>query len=324
LIKRIGIIGRGSIGKLHHRLIKNIRPDLEVFFINTRKKKHITNANDIQITEVSKKIVDAVIIATPSTLHVEQAIFLMKKEVHILIEKPLSNSSKNLDHLRALEAKKKITVLIGYCLRYNSAAITFFNLLQNRKFGKILHVQVDCGSYLPNWREGVDYRRSVSARSELGGGVLLELSHEFDYLRWFFGEVHNVAAVLRNSGSLEVNVEDSADMIFESKIGFIVNVHLDFNSRNSRRTCSVRCENGDLIWDLINQNIILNAFNKPKEIKHFNSDRDVMFREQLKHFFNCIENKDAPKIGLKDGVAVLKIIKSIKESNKTGKKITIN
>ena len=83
-----------------------------------------------------------------------------------------------------------------------------FNIINSKKIGQILHVQVDCGSYLPDWRKGTDYRESVSAKAELGGGVLLELSHELDYIRWFFGEMISISANIQNSGTLGIDVED--------------------------------------------------------------------------------------------------------------------
>ena len=111
-------------------------------------------------------------------------------------------------------------------------------MINSKKIGKILHVQVDCGSYLPEWRKGQDYRKSVSAKTKLGGGVLLELSHELEYIRWFFGDMKSVYANIQNSETLDIDVEDSVDMIFESDKGFSVSVHLDYNSisRQSEKT----------------------------------------------------------------------------------------
>ena len=90
-----------------------------------------------------------------------------------------------------------------------------------------------CYSYLPDWRSKRNYSKTSSAMKKLGGGVLLDLSHELDYIRWFFGEMKSVFANIQNSGTLDIDVEDSVDMIFESDKGFSVSVHLDFNSRTT-------------------------------------------------------------------------------------------
>ena len=97
--------------------------------------------------------------------------------------------------------------------------------------GEIISLEAHVGSYLPDWRPQKDYKESVSARAELGGGVLLELSHELDYIRWFFGGIDSVIAVLKNSNILGLDVEDGADLILKSSKGLHISLHLDFNSR---------------------------------------------------------------------------------------------
>ena len=196
-------------------------------------------------------------------------------------------------------------------------------MLINKKIGQILHVQVDCGSYLPEWRKGQDYRQSVSAKSDLGGGVLLELSHELDYIQLFFGEMKSVSAKIQNSGTLDINVEDSVDMIFASEQGYSVSVHLDFNSRNTRRECIARCSNGDLIWDVAANKVIWQPAGGLEEVGMYKNDPDYIYREQLKHFFDCIENKKLPSVSLDDGAIVLNMIESAKKSHKIGKKVAI-
>jgi predicted dehydrogenase len=269
--------------------------------------------------------IEAAIIATPAIYHIQQAIYLMEKGVHVLIEKPLSHSLDNMTELLKVNKKTKTVALVGYCLRYNSGALQFNNILKNKKIGQILHVQVDCGSYLPNWRkgQGQDYRESVSAKAELGGGVLLELSHELDYIRWFFGEMKSVYAKIQNSGTLDINVEDSVDMIFSSEQGYSVSVHLDFNSRYIRRKCIARGTNGDLIWDAITNKVIWIPANGPEELETYKNDCDYIYREQLKHFFDCIENKKRPLVSLDDGAIVLNMIESAKKSHKISKKVAI-
>ncbi len=73
--------------------------------------------------------------------------------------------------------------------------LRFFELFDKSFIGQTLYTSVECGSYLPDWRPGNNYKKSVSAKKDLGGGVLLELSHELDYIRWIFGEIKNIYAV---------------------------------------------------------------------------------------------------------------------------------
>jgi predicted dehydrogenase len=267
--------------------------------------------------------IEAAVIATPAVFHIKQAIALMRQGVHVLIEKPISHSLENINELLRVEKESKRVGLVGYCLRYNTGALKFNDMLKNKKIGQILHVRVDCGSYLPDWRKGQDYRESVSAKAELGGGVLLGLSHELDYIRWFFGDMKSVYANIQNSGTLDIDVEDSVDMIFESEQGYFVSVHLDFNSRNTRRKCIARCANGDLIWNAVTNKVIWLPANGSEELKTYKNDPDYIYKEQLKHFFDCIENKKLPSVSIHDGLAVLHMIDSIKKSHKIGARVAL-
>ena len=328
MINNIGIIGLGSIGRRHLRLVKELRPELNIIAVRSGKGKKVGEEKllDAVVHSLEEAIdygIEAAIIATPAVFHVQQAINLMEKGIHVLIEKPLSHSLDNVNELLRVKKESKAVGLIGYCLRYNTGALKFNDMLNNKILGQVLHVQIDCGSYLPDWRKGQDYRKSVSAKSDLGGGVLLELSHELDYIRWFFGEMKSVYAIIQNSGTLDIDVEDSVDMIFESQHGFPISVHLDFNTRNTRRKCIASCSNGDLTWDAISDTVLWRSAEGIEEMELYENDRNYVYKEQLKHFFNCIENDEQPLVSLDDGYAVLKIIESAKKSYKTGKKVAI-
>ena len=328
MINNIGIIGLGSIGRRHLRLVKEFRPGLNVIAVRSGVGKKVGEEKllDAVVHSLAEAIdygIEAAIIATPAVYHIQQAIDLMERGVHILIEKPLSHSLDNVNELLRAEKESKMIGLVGYCLRYDPGALKFNDMLKNNKIGKILHVRVDCGSYLPDWRKGQDYRKSVSAKSELGGGVLLELSHELDYIRWFFGDMNSVSANIQNSGTLDIDVEDSVDMIFESERGFPVSVHLDFNTSDTRRKCIARCSNGDLTWDIVDNKVIWHPADGREEVETYQNDRNYIYKEQLEHFFNCIENKKPPSVTLSDGVAVLRMIDSARESYKIGKKVAL-
>ena len=105
---------------------------------------------------------------------------------------------------------KKSTLMVGYNLRYMKSLIKFREILSKKKIGKILSVRSEVGSYLPSWRKDTDYKKSVSAKKKLGGGVLLELSHDIDYLFWLFGKVEWVSATIYKQSNLKIDTEDTA------------------------------------------------------------------------------------------------------------------
>ena len=99
-----------------------------------------------------------------------------------------------VDDLLGTVRARGVICQVGYNLRYLPSLSRFRDLINEGLVGGPLSVRCEIGQYLPNWRPDTDYRTGVTARSDLGGGVLLELSHEIDYLRWIFGEVEWVSS----------------------------------------------------------------------------------------------------------------------------------
>jgi len=319
-IKQIAIVGLGSIGRRHLRLLKEVRPSMQVVLVRSGlgKKWPEEELADVVVHTLSEAItigVDAAIIASPVVSHISDAMKLVEHEIPILVEKPLSHKLALAEKLYQAWLKKKSLVLIGYCLRYTSAASFFHKKIQESVIGNILSITIKCESYLPKWRPDQDYRNTVSARKELGGGVLAELSHEIDYANWFFGPFKSVCSKLINSKTLDIDVEDMADIFFETHNNKSVYIHLDFCSQNSSRFCSVKTDKGELKWDLIKNNVTWSDENSTTNIWKFQEDRDEMYISQLNHFFDCIEADGKPKVTIEDGISVVKLIDSIQTAN---------
>ena len=112
---------------------------------------------------------------------------------------------------------KKIALMTAYNLRFQPSLQEFRKQIKQQRIGKILSVRVEVGQYLPNWRPESDYRKGVSAQKKLGGGVLLELSHEIDYISWIFGDYKWVKAHISKQSNLEIDVEDTAYLLLGFK-----------------------------------------------------------------------------------------------------------
>ena len=144
--------------------------------------------------------------------------------------------------------------MIGYNLRFFSSLKYFRQLILDNYAGKVLLVHAEYGRYLPSWRPNQNYKSSVSARRDLGGGVLLELSHELDYLRWIFGEISWLKATTNIQSNLVLDVEDSANMFFGFKPSLgggqlIGTLSIDFIRHDPTRKCIAIGEKGTLCWD---------------------------------------------------------------------------
>lgn len=156
---------------------------------------------------------DAVIVSNPTALHLDVAIPAASAGCHLLIEKPVSHNLERLDELEAAVARGGGQVLVGYQFRFHPGLQEVKGLLEKSGIGRPVSACAQWGEYLPGWHPWEDYRQSYSARADLGGGVVLTVSHPFDYLRWLLGEVREVAAAVANLGGLVADVEDTAEAI---------------------------------------------------------------------------------------------------------------
>ncbi len=326
IINKLAIIGLGSIGKKHLRLIAEIRPDIEIIVMRSGygsacEEEELATKIVHSIGEVVNESVQAAIVSSPATLHLEQSLELAKSGVHLLIEKPISHTSDKVNELLKISEENNLVAMVGYVLRYDPGAIKFKNWLDNKVKGEILHARIECGSYLPDWRPKQDYKKTVSALPELGGGVLLELSHELDYLHWFFGKPKDVQAQIRNSGVLNVNVEDQVDLLITSEQGYCISVQIDFNRRHVERVCKVLTVEGELIWDAVNKNVIYKTVGEDSLHYEYDNTGDCMYRTQLKTFIDCVENNAAVVVTAKDGANVMELIDAVRDASTNGSRV---
>lgn len=189
--------------------------------------------------------------------------------------------------------------------------------------GRLLSIRAEVGQYLPDWRPGTDYRRCVSAQQSLGGGAVLELSHELDYVRWLVGaEVAAVSAQTARLSDLEIDVEDSADLLLQFTNGVLGNVHVDMVQRVPVRTCRIVGTEGTIFWNGINHQAQLLTGNTITDLAE-PSDRSAMYVEELRHFLHCVSEGLTPAVTGEDGRRVLQIALAAKQAAQARKAIPL-
>lgn len=322
IVEHVVLVGLGSIGRRHLRNLKQIRPDIKVTLVRSGKGEkwpELELADNVVYStqEAIRKKPHAAIIASPTSLHVQHALAFAEEGIHVLVEKSLSDIKDGVEKLLEVVEEKKITGLTGYVLRYDPLARTFKKLIESNKIGKILHVRVETGSYLPDWRPDQNYTKSVSA-SSTDGGVLLELSHELDYIHWFFGDISTIQANLTNTNYLDIDVEDCADILLKTKDKIPISLHMDFHQRHATRFCKISGSKGTALWDAVENAVIWKPINGEPEVNTISYDRDELFKNQLKHYLGCIEQNEKPFVSLYDGYYALNLIDACREANATG------
>ena len=319
-INNIAIVGFGSIGRRHFRLIRKTFPAVNLVLVRFQRKEiypeeKFADAIFSNINEVINFGIDAAIIASPASIHINHAVQFVKAGIPILIEKPLSNNLEDAILFNQIASEKNVKVLLGYVLRHSINSQIFKNNIENDMLGDKLFAHIDFSSYLPDWRVNQDYRTTVSASADLGGGVLLELSHEIDYANWFFGPFNKVYALIKNTNTLDIDVEDTAELILTNSEGLNISIHIDFCSRINKRKCILFGSSSSLICDHIRNKVELVSSDQSAQSLNGNHHVTDMYKTQILHFFRCVENNETPYVTIQDGIDVLKLINAAKQSN---------
>ena len=195
----------------------------------------------------------------------------------------------------------------GYNLRFHPPIQKLKELVDELVVGKILWAQVEAGSYLPDWRPWQDYRKSYTARRELGGGILLDGSHEIDYVMWLFGAPRELACMAGRVSQLDVNVEDCATILLRFPDGTRADVHVDFIQRSYARNCTLVGTEGKLHWDFASNAVQIVRAGGQAETLNFDCEVNAMYAAELDHFLQCVENGTRPRFGLEDAILTLRI-----------------
>ena len=322
-------MGYGSIGKRHIKNLSTIKNMKIVVNTKRNRDEFLKNINCISYSSLElciKEKPDFAIICNETVYHVGTAIKLAKAGIHIFIEKPISNSLKNMKTLQKISDKNKIITHVGSVLHFHPCIKKIKTIIQKKELGRILSVNVENGSYLPDWHPGEDYRKSYASKNELGGGVILTCIHEIDYLCWFFDKINETVSYTKKVSDLDLSVDDISSTLFLFKNNIIGQVHLDYFQIPNSRTCKIIGTKGTLICDLeLNFVKIFNVKSKKwkTKLKLKKYDKNLMYKSELIHFTKCVKNNLKDYNDIKQGEYVLKIALSVKKSAILKKKVKI-
>lgn len=331
---RFLIVGLGSIGRRHLECLREIRPTAD---ITVWRQYHRDTAVPDGANRVVFSLEDALackpvcaIVANPASMHVAAALALAESGVHLMVEKPLSDSLQDVERLISICETNELVLMVAYVLRFNEGLNIFRQAVQAGKIGRVLSFRAEVGQYLPDWRPGSDYRTSVSASRELGGGALLELSHELDYIRWVFGEVVAVSASITNTGTLDMDVEDLVEGILEMRspegLTMTGSVHLDMLQHPPYRICRAVGKAGTLEWNAIEG--MVRCFDPESKAwqslyQSASAGRNSAYMQQLESFLDAVWNKQPPMVTGGDGRSVLQIIRAMRDSAVTRQQVSL-
>jgi predicted dehydrogenase len=325
------VVGCGSIGERHIRNLMTLQ-DVEILTCDSSqdrlskiRREYGLEENYTDLKQAFKKDLNAVLVCTPTALHLPVASAAIDNGCHVFVEKPLSNDLEGVAELIESADKRDLVIMVGFNLRFHPSLQRIKKLLDGERIGKIICARVQVGQYLPDWHPWEDYRKSYSAQRALGGGIILDAVHELDYVSWFLGDVKEVFCYADTLSDLEINTEDVAEILLKFEEGPIANVHMDYIQRSYSRSIQLIGNKGTIIWNHEENCVNLySAGNKSwQTFPEGNFDYNETYVREIKYFIQCVIGNRKPPVDGLAGKKVLEIALAAKRSAETGEVIKL-
>lgn len=285
------IVGAGSIGARHAKAFRQW--DVPIALVDPRTERvheiavrYGCSSGYESLQKVPLEQFDAAVIATPADTHIAIARECARAGLHLLVEKPLAAALPGAAELIAECRQRKLTLAVAYVLRFHPVIERVRQICQEGVPGRLLSLQAACHHYLPASRP--DYRQTYYSSPSAGGGVVLDLSHEVNYVEWLLGPLRLSGSLLQTVPELEMAGEAIASLSLTSETGVPVEIHLSAADRKVRRYCHVAGSRASLTANLLTGEILLKHSPDGEERLEFPCERDAWHLAQAKDFLEAV------------------------------------
>lgn len=243
---------------------------------------------------------DVVFVTNPTSMHYETVLRFAPHTASFFIEKPIFDNTDVDEGIFGVI--KGIPSYVACPLRYN-AVLQYVK--KHIDPADVICVRALSSSFLPDWRPGQDYRQTYSAHKDMGGGVSIDLIHEWDYLTWLFGLPLECKQMIGKVSDLEIDSDDLAVYIGRNG-NTTFELHLDYFGRKPIRTLDIFTKDDTIRCDLISGTVSYLTIGKSLV---FTSERNAYQMKEIEHFFDIIGNKTNNDSTPEHAYRVLKIAK---------------
>ena len=326
------LFGAGRIGILHAKNIyENEKTNLSyVYDINKISSLKIKKQFNCKIAKnigqiVNDKNVDAVLIASPTSTHIDLILKSARNKKSILCEKPIDLDINKIIRCQKKLSKYNVPIQIGFNRRFDKGHLTTINKYKNGEIGKLENIIITSRDPSP---PPLEYLKN-------SGGIFRDMTiHDFDLARFILGkdEIGEVLAFSSNlfdKNAIKAKDFDTVTVILKSKKGVLITIN---NSRRSSYGYDQRVELFGSKGMIISDNRRLSnirTYNKftsdsKEPINNFFIERYFeAYKDQLDSFVKSIIKKQNPIVSFEDGKKALIIANAAYESLKLNKIIKI-
>lgn len=309
---RVIIVGTGSIGRRHVDNILRIEPQAK-FVILRQNKRHDSLSDKLSaqivasVEEAMNFNPDCAVIATPSSMHADFILDFIKYGVAMYIEKPVVIDRVDIEKIRSSISQYcyESTTLVGCNLRFLNSLRFAHNLIRDGVLGQVARAVFQAGQWLPDWRPGERYQESYSADPNRGGGVVWDLIHEIDSVRYLLGDFDTVESMMSTFEPLGIKSDAVANLLLGRKNGGpLVSIGLDYVARMPVRRYEIYGEKGSLVWDLPQRQLQVQTANNVEIITDKPEDFDVLYTYEIamKEFLSAVKSSVSTSQDLQEGL----------------------
>lgn len=329
-VYNILVVGGGSIGERHVRcILATGRAEVSVCDLNGELLEELAQKYDLKQTfaefdSLDLSQFDGVLIAAPANLHIGMARKVVAAGVHLFCEKPLTVRDEGVTELLEEIDRAGVVAGVGFTWRYMASMAELDRQLKDGRIGKLQHITIWAGQYFPIYRPA--YKRVYCASLETGGGAILDaMSHMVSLTQMFAGRVQSVYGMYYNSGLIELDVEDTVDVLLQLKTGVRANIHLTQWQHNSEAEIMLKGAQGSLRYSAERKSLgLCSEIDGPWQETALSYERDDNYIAEANNFFNAMESKEELRCSVAEAYHTSKVCWAIRESFDHGQRIDIS
>lgn len=296
------VVGLGSMGKKRVRNLMQLKAgEVTGFDLRADRRREVTDLYGVKtfarFEQAMSKNPDALIISTSPHAHLPYCFEAIRENKHFFTEVNWPGDLADMDRLiRELRRKKGLIGVPSCTFRFHPSISTIKKVMEEGTIGRAVQVTYTSGQWLPDWHPYEDYRHFYVASKDTGSGRE-QVSIELDWLRWCFGRVSSVSAMVRKMSTLEIDAFDTYQMLLDFAGGSIASVLVDLVRRDHNRYCLVVSEKGTIIWDWRLRCVrVLDAASGvyreyPERPGYWGYYIEDMYRDEMASFVAAVEGK---------------------------------
>ncbi len=326
-VKRVVVVGCGSIGKRHARLLA-AREDVQVELFDLDSEQVDMTIQTIGTVPVYDTYAaalasapDAVLIATPVPDHAQQCIDALEAGAHVFCEKPLCDTVANARRVEAAVAASDRLFNVGFVMHYHPAMRRIREIIQSGIIGRVLHVHWHIGTYLT-------LMSSVSRhQASLEGALLLDYAHQPDVIYWWLQKrPTSVFAAGHQGGTqpLQSNPNVMA-LILEYDEALLATINLNYVQHPNTARCEIAGDEGWLYMDLdVGELTTGMRQDETVERESFVPERDRLYIDELHAFLQAVDHGGRVESPVEDAMISMEIIEAGMTSWRTGERVVLD